>query len=188
MSSDAIREPIAGASPRVTARLAGVFWLLTILAGALALVGAGGRLAANLVATVCYVVATLLVYALLKAVNRKLSLLAACSSLVGCALGTLIAFRVVPSLVNPLVFFGLHCLMVGYLILRSTFLPRAVGALMVFGGLGWLTFVWPPLATDLFPYNLAPGVLGEGTLTVWLLAKSVNEERWKEQASAAVAG
>ena len=82
-----------------------------------------------------------------------------------------------------LVFFGLHCLGVGYLILRSTFLPRIVGALMVFAGLGWLTFLSPPLANSLAPFNMMPGGIGELTLTLWLIVKGVNVQRWNEQAS-----
>ena len=82
-----------------------------------------------------------------------------------------------------LVFFGCYCLLIGYLVFRSTFLPRALGVLMVFAGLGWLIFLWPPLANSLFPYVLAPGMLGEGALTLWLLAMGVNEHRWKERES-----
>jgi hypothetical protein len=84
-----------------------------------------------------------------------------------------------------LVFFGFYCLLIGYLIFRSNFLPRILGALMAFGGLGWLTFLSPPLANALSPYILAPGILGEGALTLWLLVKGVNVQRWNEQASAA---
>jgi len=84
-----------------------------------------------------------------------------------------------------LVFFGFYCLLIGYLIFRSTFLPRILGALMAFAGLGWLTFLWPPLANHLSSYNLAAGILGEGSLTLWLLAMGVNAHRWKEQARAA---
>lgn len=84
-----------------------------------------------------------------------------------------------------LVFFGFYCLLIGYLTFRSTFLPRALGVLMVIGGLGWLTFLSPPLAKALYPYTLAPGILGEGALTVWLLVMGVNVQRWTEQASAA---
>jgi len=83
-----------------------------------------------------------------------------------------------------LVFFGLHCLGVGYLILRSTFLPRIIGALMVFAGLGWLTFLSPPFAQSLAPYNMIPGGIGELTLTLWLLSRGVNAQRWREQATA----
>lgn len=84
-----------------------------------------------------------------------------------------------------LVFFGLHCLLIGCLILKSTFLPRLVGALMVLAGLGWLTFLSPPVAKSLSPYIMLPGALGELSLTVWLLLKGVNVQRWKEQAGAA---
>jgi hypothetical protein len=80
-----------------------------------------------------------------------------------------------------LVFFGFYCLLIGYLIFRSTFLPRALGVLMAIAGLGWLTFLWQPLASSLFPYILIPGIVGEGSLTVWLLAAGVNAERWREQ-------
>ena len=45
-----------------------------------------------------------------------------------------------------LVFFAMYCLLIGYLILRSTFLPRFLGASMVLAGLGWLTFLYEPLA------------------------------------------
>jgi hypothetical protein len=83
------------------------------------------------------------------------------------------------------VFFGFYCLLIGYLILRSTFLPRILGALMMFGGLGWLTFLFPPLARSLSPYNMAPGILGEGLLTLWLLVMGVNTQRWMEQARSA---
>ncbi len=82
-------------------------------------------------------------------------------------------------------FFGFYCLLIGYLIFRSTFLPRILGVLMAIGGLGWLTFLSPPLANSLWPYIAAPGILGEGSLTLWLLAMGVNVGRWKEQASAA---
>jgi hypothetical protein len=82
-----------------------------------------------------------------------------------------------------LVFFGFYCLLIGYLIFKSTFLPRILGLLMGFAGLGWLTNLWAPLATALFPYNVAPGMLGEGALTLWLLAMGVNTQRWNEQAS-----
>jgi hypothetical protein len=57
------------------------------------------------------------------------------------------------------VFFGFYCLLIGYLIFRSTFLPRILGAGMVIAGLGWLTFRW-------------------------LLVAGVNAERWTEQAAA----
>jgi len=181
------------ASPRSKARIAGVFYLLTILTGAFAAF-AGGKLivyseGASLAASACYVVVTLLFYSLFKPVDRSLSLIAAVFSLVGCTMGVLSVFHLLPSpinSINSLVLFGCYCLLIGYLIFRSTFLPRILGVLMAFGGLGWLTFASATLANSLTPYNLAPGIIGEGALTVWLLAKGVNAERWKEQAGAAV--
>jgi len=102
--------------------------------------------------------------------------------------GLTLAFLRVRAQANDigLVFFGLHCLGVGYLILRSTFLPRIIGTLMVIAGFGWLTFFWPPLAQSLAPFNMMPGGIGELSLTLWLLVKGVNVQRWNEQSSAAL--
>ncbi len=87
-----------------------------------------------------------------------------------------------------LVFFGLYCLLVGILILRSRFLPRILGVLMALAGLSYVLFLSPSLARSLQPYILVfPGV-GQISLTLWLLVMGVNEQRWKEQASAADKG
>jgi Domain of unknown function (DUF4386) len=83
-----------------------------------------------------------------------------------------------------LVFFGLYCLLIGWLIFKSTFLPRILGALMALAGLGWLTFLAPPLANALSPYVLVLGFLAELSLMLWLLVKGVNVQRWKQQAGA----
>jgi hypothetical protein len=82
------------------------------------------------------------------------------------------------------VFFGVDCLLIGYLIFRSAFLPRFLGVLMALAGLGWLTFLSPPLANYLSPYILVLGFLAERLLCLWLLVMGVNVQRWKEQASA----
>jgi len=84
-----------------------------------------------------------------------------------------------------LVFFGFFDFLIGCLILRSTFLPRILGALMALAGLGWLIFLFPPLANSLSHYILPLGFLAELLLLLWLLVKGVNVQRWKEQASAA---
>ena len=188
MSAVVMTKSNAEASPRFKARMAGVFYLITFVGGSIAL-AFGRRLgvyfnAANVLTTVSYIAVTLLFYDLFKPVNKGLSLLAALFSLAGLVIGTLSLFHLISSPINNLVFFGFYCLLIGYLIFRSTFLPRALGVLMAFGGLGWLTFLSPALAKVLSPYNLAPGILGEGVLTLWLLVFGVNAERWKEQASA----
>jgi Domain of unknown function (DUF4386) len=183
-------EPISQASPRFVARIAGVFYLLTFVTGAVAqaligrhsVVGDG----AGLIATACYVIVTLLFYPLFRVVGRRISLLAAVIGLVGCTWGALTSFHLAPFHINSLVFFGFYCLLIGYLILRSTFLPHVLGVLMAFAGCGWLTFASPGIAHALAPYNLVPGLLGEGSLTLWLLVMGVNIQRWDEQAAAAV--
>jgi len=83
-----------------------------------------------------------------------------------------------------LVFFGLYDVLIGYLIFRSTFLPRILGVPMMFAGLGWLTFLSPPLAKDLSPFILVLGFLAELLLMLWLLVKGVNVQRWNEQTNA----
>lgn len=88
-----------------------------------------------------------------------------------------------------MVLFGSYNLLIGYLIFRSTFLPRILGALLSFSGLCYLvncfaSFVSPAFAAHLVPYILIPGV-AELLLAFWLTVFGVNVERWKQQASAA---
>ncbi len=85
-----------------------------------------------------------------------------------------------------LVFFGLWCVLTGYLIFKSTFMPRILGVLLAIDGLGWMMFMWPPLGHYLFlPIGIACGV-AEIPLQLWLLIFGVNNERWKAQAAEAV--
>jgi hypothetical protein len=81
------------------------------------------------------------------------------------------------------VFFGVYCLLIGYLIFKSAFLPRILGVLMAFAGLGWLTFLSPPLSNYLSPYIQVLGVFAEGSLMLWLLVMGVNVAKWEEKAS-----
>jgi len=174
-------------------------------------------LASGLIATACYVAVTALFYDLFKAVSRRLSLLAAFFSLVGCAILAFASlFRVAPLVVLGgaqyltaidveqlrvlaylflelygqtvnicFVFFGVYCLLIGCLIFKSTFLPRILGVLMAIAGLGWLTFLSPPLANYLSPDILVLGFVAELALMLWLLVIGVNVQRWNEQATAA---
>jgi len=84
-----------------------------------------------------------------------------------------------------LVFDGLFLLLIAYLIFRSTFMPRFLGVLLAFAGMGWLTFLAPPLANQLLTFLEVLGVIAEAALMLWLLIIGVNGQRWSEQASAA---
>lgn len=78
-----------------------------------------------------------------------------------------------------LVVFGIWCLLTGYLIVRSGFMPRMVGQLEMLAGLAYLILLWPPLASAWHPYYLFFG-MGELVLVLWLLVKGVDPERWHE--------
>ncbi len=117
-----MKNPTQKSSPQFIARLAGLCYLITILVGAFDHLFVGGklivpgdagitatnimrsaplyRLAFTLDLVPVYAVATVLLYELLKPVNRSLSLLAAFSSLLGGAIGSAIAvFQFAPLVV-----------------------------------------------------------------------------------------
>jgi hypothetical protein len=167
-----------------TARIAGLFYLVTFVAGSLALISSDGGLVANLIADAAYLAVTVLFYRIFKPVNRPLSMLAASFSVLAITIAALTTLHLWTSRINQLGLFGCYCLLIGYLIIRSTFLPRSLGVLMALGGLSWLTFFSASLTSQLYPYNLAPGIFAEGVLTLWLIAAGVNEQRWMEQARA----
>ena len=234
-------KPIAATSPRLKARITGVFFLLTIMTGIFAQGFVSGRLvvdgdaaatatnilaqrslfqlgfAVYLIEMTCQIAMTALFYELLKPAGRSVSLVAAYIGLAGCVIKTFgRVFFIAPLFVLggahylsafsaeqlqalallflkvndqgaaiALVFFGFYALLNGYLIIRSTFLPRFLGVLGILGGVGWLSFLYPPLGYRLFSYIAVLGLFGSAAKILWLLVFGVNEQRWKEQASAA---
>src|SRR5579859_185909 len=88
------------------------------------------------------------------------------------------------------VIFAGYLLAAGYLVFRSTFLPRTVGVLLAIGGLCYLTysfaaFLAPEFAAHLVPYIQLPSFFGEASLCLWLLVMGVNVSRWEMQAGKA---
>ncbi len=89
------------------------------------------------------------------------------------------------------VFFGFDIIIFAYLVLRSTFLPRAIGVLLAIDSLAYLVYSFtnllaPGFAAQLVPWIQLPALIGEGSLCLWLLLVGVDVERWKEWASAAI--
>ena len=234
MQSDTSAEP----SPLVDARAAGALWLIVILVSIGALLGGASldmhgdpeTLAANVLASaskirltfllfflgkICYLGVTVLLYQLLKPVNKSVALFGAFCGLAGLLRGGGGHFNVltalslleesrraiapvagqladsaklllatVPGFSGEDVYFGFQILSVGYLIVRSRFIPRAIGVLLVLGGVSFLitsvtTFVSPALGDRLAPVLLPIVLLAEGSLALWLLVKGVNVAQWR---------
>ncbi len=167
-------------SPRLWARVAGACYLIIFVA---APSGAATATPARMIITLaCDTAVALLFYYLFTPLDRPLSFLAASIRLIYVAWMSAVSLNYFGDLpfrngvhsaatFNAgyrigVAIFGFHCLLIGYLILRSTYLPGFLGVLMLLAGLGWLTFFSSHLAISLSPYNLVPGALGEGVLTL----------------------
>lgn len=237
-------EQLTETSPRFRARMAGLFYLLTMLTGLFAqgvvsnrlvVFGSAATTATNILAhkslfqwsftlylveMTSQIIFIVLFYDLLKPVSRIVSLLAAFLGFAGCIIKTVSRlFYIAPLFVLggahylrvfhaaqlqalallflkvndrgaaiSLAFFGFYAFLTGYLIVRSIFLPRFLGVWSMLAGLGWLTFLYPPLGYRLFNYLAIFGFLGAAALIVWLLVVGVNVQRWKQQAAAAPRG
>jgi uncharacterized protein DUF4386 len=153
--------------------------------------------ALQVISTACSVVVAGLLYELLRSVNVTVSLLAAFFRLLACAVAAfgyvlqsaplelrgqtvdqaqsvaLLLHRLHGPATNiVIVFFGFHFILIGYLVFKSGFLPRIVGAIAVVAGLGGLVFLAPSLGARVLPYFAAVGLIAELSLTISLLAAS----------------
>lgn len=186
------------------ARIAGALYLVNILAGAFAIgyvasaaptIHANEALfragvAAHLVVTLTNPPLTLIFYELFKVVNRRLALLAAFFGLVataieGASLFVLVDHPVVRAYDVYTSFFGFDLATIGYLVYRSSFLPRPIGILLLLDGVTYLVYAFvdllaPGVAGHLVPWVQLPILAGEGSLTVWLLVFGLNSSRWEE--------
>ena len=75
-------------------------------------------------------------------------------------------------------FFGVHLLLLGYLLHKSEYFPTILGVLLVVASLGYLTesfgnFLFPEYAPIYVWVVSVPAVVGEVSLCVWLLSKGV---------------
>ena len=89
-----------------------------------------------------------------------------------------------------LIFFGFECLVTGYLIFKSTFLPRALGIMIQFAGICYLVnsfalILAPAFQEMIFPVDLLLPFVAEFSLCLWLIIKGVDVARWKERSLSA---
>jgi hypothetical protein len=84
-----------------------------------------------------------------------------------------------------LIFFGFESLLQGWLVFKSGFLPRFLGVLSMIGGLGWLTYLWPPLGAQALMAVALFALVGVIATTAWLFIRGVDDVKWKERAALA---
>jgi len=177
---------------RSWARATGLVYLLyflTAVAGQ-ALVSKGfSRTGAvtNFASVALYILLGTLLYRLFRPTNNVLSAIAALFNFAGSAMTLMALFHDGNAPVSPLLFFGMYCLLIGILILRSAFLPHALGWLNAAAGIGWFLFV-APLHIHFLPVVIEIlGFIAEAALMLWLVLKGVEEQKWVEQAAARIA-
>jgi hypothetical protein len=164
-------------TPNALARTAGLFYALNFVLGMLALnwmqTGRAGADTMQIIAAADYVIVALLLGRLFEPAGRELSWGVAAVGLIGCLLSAAGPLGLFVSPVNALAVFGLYCLGLGLLVVRSALMPRWIGALLMLGGVSWLTFASPDLSRQLAPWNMAPGGIAELIFTLWLLVFGV---------------
>jgi hypothetical protein len=84
-----------------------------------------------------------------------------------------------------LVFFGFETLLRGWLLFRSGFLPRFLGVLSMVGGLGWLTYLWPPFGSRAFTVVALFAIVSVIVTTGWLFIRGVDDAKWRARAALA---
>jgi len=84
-----------------------------------------------------------------------------------------------------IIFFGFETLLRGWLLFTSEFLPRFLGVLSMVSGLGWLTFLWPPLGSRAFIGVALFAIAGVIATSAWLFIRGVDDVKWKARAALA---
>src|SRR5215211_13971 len=84
-----------------------------------------------------------------------------------------------------IIFFGFETLLRGWLLFNSGFLPRFLGVVSLIGGLGWLTFLWPPLGNQAFMGVALFAIAGVIATTGWLFIRGVDDVKWRARAALA---
>ena len=92
-----------------------------------------------------------------------------------------------------LIFFsGVYLMLVGLLVIRSRFLPAAVGVLLAIAGACYLagavsSFLNPDLSRALGACIYLPGGVAELAMALWLIIRGVNPRLWNDADSSLLA-
>lgn len=226
-------------SPQFYARIAGLFYLAIILLGLFAEIFVRSKLlvygdandtanniiffnftwrlgiCADLVMQICDLPVMILLYYLLRPVNKKLAMLNLSFNLIQTAVLVANKLNLLAALFllsdtdylksfSPdqlhslaylsiklhgygfglgLIFFGFVCLIEGYLIYKSQYLPKLLGVLMAIAGFCYLINSFASILAPQFSNFalLLPCIVAELGLTLWLIFKGVNLKIWKEK-------
>ena len=84
-----------------------------------------------------------------------------------------------------LLFTGCTFIVHGYLIFKSGYLPKTLGVLIEIAGVGYIsngfaTILFPAFSNIVFFAIILPVIIGETSLSLWLLIKGVNVSKWNE--------
>jgi hypothetical protein len=229
-------------SIKTTARIGGLLYLVLILAGMFSVIFVRDKLivSGDATATASNIMASqllwragivsdivmhgldipimLIIYVLLKPVNKNIALLALLFNLIQTAVLVANKLNLVAALlplesvdylksIEPhqlyaqvyislklhdigfgigLIFFGFTCLVNGYLIFRSGYLPGIIGVLMQIAGLCYLAnsfilLLFPKFASIIF---MMPCLVAELSFCLWLIVKGVRLIKWEEKVNA----
>lgn len=167
----------------VQARLAGAFYVITILGSLAGFVHKSLAATGMAVAGIAYIGVTVLFFFLFRPSGAALSGVAAATSVAGILAGPVTQKLSIPhDFAISMVFFGVYCILIGALVTRTRFLPRWLGIALGAGGILYiinsaLAFITPDLAHRLSFYPLIPGFLTETTLCLWLLIAGTNYQK-----------
>lgn len=80
-----------------------------------------------------------------------------------------------------LVFFGVYCIIIGYLIYSTRYIPRVLGILYAIAGLcyilnSFIMFLSYGFHNPLSPYILFPSFIGEASVCLWLLFAGIKND------------
>ena len=81
------------------------------------------------------------------------------------------------------IFFGLWLFPMGYLVIKSNFIPKIIGVFLIIACFGYLVdfvtfFVFPNVKVVMSQFTF----IGEVMMVFWLLIKGVNVEQWEKRA------